>query len=237
MIVITSISPVHANDQKKAVDSWIKSGLKVISLNCKREIEEIKDLYTNVTFIETYRTMEKHFDKPVIQISAMLDYAKSMDEDYFLFTNSDVEIELTNELKTGIKNVMDNKIIICNRNDYGDDKTKAHQYYQGIDLFFIHKKFLGIYPQAMYACGQCFWDYWIPFTAMKSGIDIALIKNKIAFHKKHDLQYSHDNWFRIGRFFRWENQLYQFQDTQHGIGQMSTFVFNMIYKTVEKITL
>lgn len=237
MIVITSISPVHANDQQKAVDSWIKSGLKVYSLNCKREIEEIQDLYPNVTFIETNRTMEKHFLKPVVQISAMLDFAKTLDEDYFLFTNSDVEIEIENGIKDKIKKVMDNKIVICNRNDYGEDKAIAHQYYKGIDLFFIHKRFLNIYPQSMYACGQCFWDYWIPFTAMKSGIDIALIKNKIAFHKIHELQYSHENWFRIGRFFRWENILYQFQDTQHGIGQMSTFVFNRIYKSVEKITI
>jgi len=235
MIIITSIAPVHLNDQKKAVDSWNNLGFKVYSLNNKKEIEVLKGEYKNVNFVETSRTMEKHFDKPVVQISAMLDFAKTLDHEYFLFVNSDIELTDDYNIFEGVKKEMQSKVIIANRQDYGNDKNKHAIYHAGIDMFFIHKKFLNIYPQSMYACGQCFWDYWIPFTAMKSGIDIALLQNVVGFHHKHELQYSHDNWFRIGRFFRWENLLYQFQDTQHGIGQMSTYVHNLIYKTAIKL--
>ena len=63
---VTSISPSHINKdcQQRAIDSWNELGMEVYSMNCKNEIEILKELYTGVTFIETVRTGEVMFGKP-----------------------------------------------------------------------------------------------------------------------------------------------------------------------------
>jgi len=212
--------------------------LKAYSINGYDEIGQIKANYPSVKFIETQRTMEKHFVKPVVQISAMIDFAKSLEgDDYFLFTNSDIEIEVNPEILNMIEKVMFRKIIIANRSDYGEDKSNSQQYYSGIDVFFIHRKFLDIYPQSLYSIGQCFWDYWIPYMAVMNHVELALLENKIAFHKLHPLQYGNNEWHRIGQYFRWDNQLIKYKEDQAGIGQMSDYVFKTIYRNAKKIKI
>lgn len=229
MIACTSISPKHANNdiQLKAVNSWNDLGLKVYSFNCKKECEQLAPLYPNVTFIETNRTMEYHFGKPYVSINAVIDWAKESEFNEFCIINSDIELKTDIDTINRIKSAMAEKILLCNRVNYDTD-YKGTQYLQGIDVFFIHKKWMSIFPQTIFCFGQCFWDYWIPFTASKNGIEVQFIKQDIAFHKNHNVQYSEENWNKTGRYFMWNNDLYQFHPTQ-GIGKMSTFVFNYIY--------
>lgn len=229
MIACTSISPKHANNdiQLKAVNSWHDLGLKVYSFNCKKECEQLASMYPNVAFIETNRTMEHHFGKPYVQINAIFDWAKQQKEDYFCLINSDIELKTDKDTIVRIASEMNNSILMANRVNYDED-YRGTQYLHGIDVFFIHKKWLDLYPQTIFCLGQCHFDYWIPFTASKHGVNIYFIKQDIAFHKNHNVQYSEENWNKTGRYFMWNNDLYQFHPTQ-GIGKMSTFVFNYIY--------
>jgi hypothetical protein len=229
MIACTSISPKHANNdiQLKAVDSWHNLGLKVYSFNCKAECDLLAPLYPNVTFIETSRTMEHHFSKPYVQINAIFDWCKEQEDNKLCLINSDIELVTDKETIGRIDSAMDEKMLMCNRVNY-DTEYKGSQYLQGIDVFFIHKKYLHLYPQTIFCLGQCHFDYWIPFTASKNGVEVQFIRQDIAFHKNHNVQYSEDNWNKTGRYFMWNNDLYQFHPTQ-GIGKMSTFVFNYIY--------
>ena len=73
MIAITSIARRHVNRdiQHKAVQSWIDLGMKVYSMNGKAECDRLRELYPNVTFIETARTMEKTYKRPFVAINAI----------------------------------------------------------------------------------------------------------------------------------------------------------------------
>lgn len=231
MIACTTISPTHINKdiQSKAVKSWIDLGMKVYSFNCKAEVEILKDKYPEVEFITTHRTMELTYGKPLVSINAVLDWCKDQQENEFCLINSDVEVNTDIETIYRIEEQMSNGIILANRVDYTlTFDTTAPFYTQGIDIFFIHKKWLPFYPQSVHCFGMTFWDYYIPYVAIKSGINVTFLEQKIAFHKAHPAQYNADNWKKSGRFFLWEQNLYQFSDTT-GIGLMSTFVYNFIY--------
>ena len=237
MIACTSISPKHANNdiQLVAVNSWLSLGLKVYSFNNKKECQDLAPLYPNVTFIETHRTLEHHYGKPYVSINAVLDWCKEQKEDNFCLINSDIELRTDKETIKRIEYKMVNTVVLANRVNYDND-YRGSQYLLGIDVFFLHKKFIGIYEQSQFCFGQCFWDYWIPYQASKHSIDVAFIKQNIAYHKNHAAQYSHDHWMKSGQYFIWQNQLYQFHPIQ-GVGKMSTFVYNYIYNYSKRIEI
>lgn len=236
MIACTSISPTHINKdiQRVAIASWLGLGMKVYSFNCKKEVDILKDQYPDVTFIETKRTMELTYGKPLTSINGVLDWCKDQQENDFCLINSDIEINSDKATISRIKTQMSESIVLANRIDYKDNHdTTASPYLRGIDIFFINKKWMPFYPQSMHCFGMTFWDYFIPYVAIKNGIDVVFIDQKIAFHKAHEAQYSHDNWLKSGRFFLWEQGLYQYDDTT-GVGRMSNFVFNYIYNASQR---
>jgi len=237
MLAITSISPHHANGdiQAVAVQSWIDLGLKVVSINSRSECAALKPLYPNITFVETTRTMSFDFGKPYVALNSILDYCKYSKETHFCIINSDIELKADKETVDRLKEKMNNTIVLANRVNYDQDHV-GNRYLDGIDVFFIHRNWLGVFPESMYCLGQCFWDYHIPYTAIKSGVEVVFIEQNIAYHKNHNVQYSHDNWLKTGRFFQWQNGLYQFSSTQ-GIGQMSKYVYNYIYSACRRIKI
>lgn len=237
MLCITSISPKHHNNeiQFKAIKSWIESGFTVVSMNGPEEVDFLKPFYPDVTFVKTFRTFEKTYGRPLVSINALMDYAKEQSDPHICLVNSDIELFLSSTQIESIEEKMSEMILISNRLDYDDNYTGV-KYKAGFDVFFIHKKWLPFFPQSMHCMGMTFWDYWVPYTATKAFINVHIINDLIAFHKKHPFQYHQDHWLKSGRFFLWEAMLYQFSDTNE-IGKMSDFVFKYIYKACKSLNL
>lgn len=225
MIAITSVSPthVHSDIQQVAIDSWVKLGLKCYSFNNKSEIDILRKKYKNIQFIETDRTMQNAFGKPYVSISAMVEWAKLQDEDNFCLINSDIELAPDKKLVSRIEKGLDKSVIIANRFDYSKSKKKSTQYLAGIDVFFLHKKHLLCYPPSLFCMGQCFWDYFIPFVALRNDYDVIMMQNEFAFHKEHVVQYSHQNWEKTASIFSIENNL-----TCSDVSRMSDLVFDFL---------
>lgn len=236
MICITSISPSHINSgiQSKAIKSWIDCGMKVFSMNCRSECEILKSLYPDVEFIPTFQTMELSFKKPYVRINAVLDWCKGAHKEHFCIINSDIELKTDADTIIRIEKEMETALVLANRVNYETEYT-GEQYLSGIDVFFIHKKWLNNFAQTLFCFGQCFWDYWVPYSATQRGIELTFIKQNIAFHKNHNAQYDQDQWLKTGRLFIWEHNLYQFNSTQpKEIGRMSSHVYNYIYATAKR---
>lgn len=233
MIAITSISPNHINAgiQQKAIDSWVKLGMEVYSINSKKECEILEPIYTGVKFLQTVRTMEKTYGRPHVNISAIIDACKEMQGDEFCIINSDIELTESVSLANVSKEILNN-LVIANRINHNGD-YKGNTYLAGFDVFFIHRRFLDLFPQSMHAMGMTFVDYFIPYTATQNGVQVVIIEQPFAYHLNHAAQYSKDMWLKSGRFFLWENMLYQFNDTKD-VGKMSNFVYNYIYNSSVK---
>ncbi len=232
MQFITSISPFHINKciQQKAVDSWSKLG-EVVSFNHPDEIHLLKS-YKNVTFIPTTNTMQHIFKKPYVNINAMIDWAKTQSQKHICLINSDIELENNPVLLQKIRFELKDKVVICHRNDYEKKKEEGKPYVLGIDAFFLNQKHLHIYPPSLFCMGNCHWDYSMPFTALKNGIEVINLQNKFAFHKKHPVQYSAKNWETTSKMFALE----------HGIncdnaGRLTELVFNFLNLNTKKVTL
>lgn len=230
MIALTSISPKHLNNgiQKVAVESWLKLGMKVVSMNSQKEIEILEKEYkgVDIEFVPSHRTMEVLFGRPLITINALLDYAKDQVDDEFMIINSDIIIKDVFSMYAGIRERMPNAVTMVKRRDFDKDINNNTVFESGIDIFFIHRNFLHIFPQSIYCIGECWWDYWIPYTLLKNNVTVHKLNEPFAFHKTHAIQYDMYKWGWIAEYFKWENNL----KSKGGASQLNQYVYNYIHQ-------
>jgi len=208
MIAVTSVSPTHKNGdiQLKALESWKAHGFEVYCFQSPSEVDFLAPHYPKwVNWVKTHRTAEKTFKAPYVHINAFIDWAKEKDLESFMIINSDI-IMIGGEKK--IKELWANSyrgLIVMNREDFDEDTNVSTRYEWGMDAFIFHKSFYDIYPQGVYAMGQTWWDFWVPYRTLKANIPIYQVQEKIIYHKKHAIQYNAAEWMRMVQYFQWEN--------------------------------
>jgi hypothetical protein len=200
MIIVTSLSPNHSNkeNQINAIESWKQYG-PCYSMNNGKEREQLESLYNGINFIKTERTLQQLIGKPLVNINAMIDYAKDSYNDLLLI-NSDIILSSLPDLK-------EDGITIFSRYDYSESFEDAKMFEAGFDAFFVPYKFLNIFPPTIYGMGNCFWDHSIPYRAIINNIPVYWHLSKNAFHKIHKAQYDYKEWEYMGEFFKLEFKL------------------------------
>lgn len=209
MIIATSISPRHTNydNQIKAIDSWQRLG-KVYSFNSLMEVPQIKP--GNFELVQTTKTMQHLTGKPLININAFIDFA-ILNNDDLLIINSDIIIREIPPFKN-------DGITLLSRYDYTLDINETNIFSAGFDAFYIPKEFLHIFPVSIYCMGAAWWDYWLPFCCIRNGIPLHYPNGKWLFHQIHKIQYSQEEWYKFGEYFRLDFNF----DKKLIVGQIAT---------------
>lgn len=199
MLIATSL--MYSNDmyeiekQKKAMQTWENMGGRVLSCNVKEEIELLKPIFTQTDFAELPRSGKEVTGKPFPFIYDMLQVlAANTTEDNEIcgIVNSDIFINnLPQEAITKYLSENENTVLILHRYDIEDEKDNAGEYYfSGIDAFFFLSGYLSVFDDKGFMMGRPEWDHWFLGEAVKSGMKVKEIKNKIAFHIKHKQRWS-----------------------------------------------
>lgn len=211
IVVYTSLSPSHTNTetQLEAVKSWNELGLEIYSFNSVEETQILQKSYPDyINFINCTKTSKHIFGKPYVLINEMIDHFNySNNGNVLMLINSDIILKSSNELLNKIKSISSLGILISSRHDYKNELLDGEKYIHGFDVFFIHKKFAKIFPPSMYSMGQTWWDYWLPYTALKNRVSVFRIAESFAFHKEHQKQYNEKDWHRMTQYFRFEHDI------------------------------
>lgn len=226
MIAITSISPKHkmAHAQPNAVDSWIKAGFKVVSINGKAEIETLKKQYPTVEFIECNRTMDGVYKAPYVPISAIIDLAKERQYESIMIINSDIVIKDESKHIQKYVDWCDAGLVIANREDHDGTFANSKRYLYGFDVFMVHSNFYHLIPQSMFCLGQTWWDYWLPYRLIKSGVQVVDVREPIFYHQSHPVQYNGDEWKRMTEHFHWMENISNKRSPQHTNNEVYKFI-------------
>lgn len=199
---ITSISPRHAigDAQINAVQSWVDRGLKVLSFNAQSEIDELADKYPLVTFVRVDRNASGIYKRPYVFISSFIEYAAANELEAVMIINSDIVIngDVSQHFAA-----CENGLVFANRCDHNGDFQNPTRYKHGFDVFFIHSKYYGVLHQSLFAMGQTWWDYWVPYRFVKMGLRIHLITDCLFLHARHAVQYDATEWVRMTEHFQW----------------------------------
>lgn len=193
-MIITSLAPAHKNkeNQLKAIESWKKLDSRIVSVNHASEIKVLKAEY-DVEFIEPKVTGWDLFGKHYIPASELIKIAGK--NGGALIVNSDIIVKALPELKSNP--------IIFNRYDFTDKMENAQFFKSGFDAFYLKEEHCNL-PDTRLCLGQCHWDYWLPYMLMQKGFSIERPVHPYIYHKKHELQYSFDNWKKTAKVFGYE---------------------------------
>lgn len=194
MLIATSLmyskDNLEIEKQKKAMQTWKDIGFRVISCNVIEEIEVLREVFPEVSFIELKRSGKESMGKPFPLIYDMLQALKSntQEEDKICgIVNSDIFLKnISAEEIQAYFRVSDNRVLIMHRYDIDEEEdTKGEYYFSGIDVFFFERKYISMFPDKGFMLGRPEWDHWFLYEADNAGMQILEIKNKIAFHIKH----------------------------------------------------
>lgn len=191
--VFTTINPYgNYEAQNEALLSWSKF-YDVYSVNQTDEIEIAKEKFPYVNFIETDQ-IYNYNNKKLVKLSGILDAIKKVGSDDVAIINSD--IILSNKIKY---KKLNNDLIIATRWEISDSK-ESYPFNNGYDLFIFNYKNIDLFYNQNYVIGMPWWDFYIPVIAIKLGLNVYHIKNKLILHRTHETNYDHDSWVKFGEY-------------------------------------
>lgn len=234
MTALTSISPTHhnADAQQKAIASWIAHGVSPVSFNTPSEIALLRPQYKGVVFIESHRTGRGVFKTPYAMISSLVDYARDNGLESVLVINSDIEIQDPDEVLAGYVERSQHGLVFANRYDHNGDGENPTLYPFGFDAFLLHKNHFDVLPQSLFAMGQTWWDYWIPYRFIRAGLPIMVVKEPVFLHHRHPVQYHQKEWERMTEHFVWMEQYSKVPYVSNGNNAQR--ITNEVYKLIRK---
>ncbi|MGI6585253.1 MAG: nucleoside-diphosphate sugar epimerase/dehydratase [Lutisporaceae bacterium] len=193
ILVATSIAPKDIDNQRKAVDSWIKAGLEVISFNCLEEYEAIKESFQDVDFKIVKRDGRHRFGKPYVYFDDIMEYFSGCDYDICGIINSDIHLlGVDNKFNEYIYEEARDSFVYGNRVEVKSLDDLNGMFYVGHDYFFFDRQVSCIYPREDFWIGQPAWDYWVVYMPIVSGFKVKKIINAIAYHVSHRIQWNEE---------------------------------------------
>lgn len=195
IVLVTSIAPKGLENQKRALDTWMKAGFQIISCNIKEEICLIEDEFPQIEFVEVRRDGREIMGKPCPYIYDMLQVVKERNVDICGIVNSDIYLyKFSDEIYEYIEKEACKKVLFIRRNDINDlcdiENFEFELFFGGIDIFFFPKSSIDLLEDDGLLIGQAMWDYWLPIMFNENGLDIKEIFNPVAFHIRHAMRWS-----------------------------------------------
>ncbi len=190
MRICTSLGPRRTERQQHCIRSWLDLGCEVVAVQPVGEIERLRPLYPDVTFVETTKVGDVFMHQNLVRINALLDQAHT---EPIMIVNSDIEIRSTKEeFYKNWHTTEDKKLLMGIRWDE-DPVTREQKILKyGIDAFLITPAIAKDLNDIGMTMGCPAWDYWIPIHLQRKGYGFVTSKRVEMIHEVHE-----QNWSRI----------------------------------------
>lgn len=191
ILVATSIGPNRIEIQKSAINTWLKAGLKVVSLNTKEEVGKLKPYFPDIQFHEVNRNGKENYGKPYIYIYDFMRYLKSTDYKVVGIINSDIHFkDLNQDILNLIYEEALDSLVYGHRMDVNNVKDSYGTFSYGVDYFFFDKNLIQIYEDDGLCMGRPAWDWWMVCVPASKNKKTKRILNPIGYHVSHPQQWN-----------------------------------------------
>ncbi|MBI5461693.1 MAG: hypothetical protein HY941_05855 [Gammaproteobacteria bacterium] len=208
-LLVTSIAPHNILNQQLAVESWLRLGFSVASLNAPSEIEQLGPDFSTVEFVAVHKDASQDCGKPLVYLDDVVAFLRSHGTPVCGLINSDIHLRATPAMIDYLIGEARGSMVLSNRTDVDTLDQDAGEIYKfGFDAFFFDKSILDMLTSTDFCLGQPWWDYWLASRFMKSpqGVScrfaLKLANFPFAVHVKHDKKWDHSgNYERYGLKF------------------------------------
>jgi tetratricopeptide (TPR) repeat protein len=203
IVIATSIAPVGIAKQKAAIDTWLEAGFHVVSLNIQDEIDKLKPIFKEVNFYQVNRDGRKKFGKPFVYVNDVLNFLQEYGSAICGIVNSDIQLRIEDNFIPFILEQARDSFVFASRMDIDSEEDEMGEVYAyGFDMYFFDRTIIRQFPECDDFClGVPWWDYWVIAIALQHKLNPKYIQNTMAFHIKHDMNYSLDTWRKVGITF------------------------------------
>lgn len=202
ILVATSIAPNKIDEQVAAIDSWVNLGFKVISINTQDEINAVSQFFPKIEFVVAKYNSEQITGKKHIYFDAIKNALLNESFRNVGIINSDIILRSQDNLISKLIENLNDSMIFGSRTDIEDlNSFNGEKYNWGFDYFFFDKEILSKIPESEFCIGMPWWDYWVPTILINKKVKVKYLENEIAFHIKHNTNYSNDLWIYFAKHF------------------------------------
>jgi FkbM family methyltransferase len=196
---VTSLSPASgkAARQRTCIESWIKAGLRVTSLNHPSEIAALARAYP-IDFVPVEKTTDHVFGRPFVAVHSILDWAAGRQ---IMLMNGDIELCLSSWELTRVRRLCNSGLCYLIRHNRERGSARLSREPWGIDAFLIDGRDAALFEPSFLSIGQPFWDYWIPYVFAAAGRPIFTVEFPAAVHENHPQQWGWEAWHRCALEF------------------------------------
>ena len=191
ILVATSIAPNRIEIQRSAINTWVKAGFIVVSLNTKEEVDILKPYFPDIQFHVVTRSAKVKYGKPYIYIYDILSYLKSTDYKVVGIINSDIYFK---DVREGLVNIIYEQaldsLVYGHRMDVSNINDSNGTLCYGVDYFFFDKNLIPIYQDDGLCLGQPAWDWWMVVVPVSENKTTKRILNQIGYHVIHPQQWN-----------------------------------------------
>jgi hypothetical protein len=67
-MLITSLAPYNVENQRRAIDSWLRAGFSVTSLNAEAEIDQCREAFPGIQFHAVAQDARAECGRPLVYL-------------------------------------------------------------------------------------------------------------------------------------------------------------------------
>jgi len=200
LTITTSIAPRRIEAQIEAIESWMKLGFDVVSINCAEEIESLRGFFPEVRFVRAQRDARELLGKPLVYFEEFLKYFQRSGSEICGIVNSDIHLVADEGIISFIKSEAENSLIYGSRTDVDSPDVLAGDVCQtGFDFFFFDRSLISCYPESEFCIGMPWWDYWAPLIPAVEGFQTKRLVSPFAYHIRHTCEWEKEKWLFLAK--------------------------------------
>ena len=167
-LLVTSISPHNIENQQLAIESWLRLGFSVSSLNAEPEIDALKPLFRDVEFVAAQRGTGAGSGRSPVSFNDAVGFLNSRGSPVCGLIKSDIHLRATPAALQFLMEEAKGSLVYASRTDVNslDDPT-GDICKSSFDVFLFDREILKTLPPTELCLGQSWWDLWLPYCLIR----------------------------------------------------------------------
>lgn len=197
LIATSLVLSADMSSQLRAVDSWLKAGFAVVSLNRFEDIPVLKRDFPNIEFAAINRSSDDNYNAPQVYIKDLLSYLGQSSTAVCGIIEPDICL-YGNNLSAAVAKEATNCLIYQEKTCVDGLQRIEGTAFPNFGCIFFDREISTFYSNEAFSLDQPWWDYWAILIPIIGRIPIKHITTPFAYHVSHSQHYDIEAMLSLG---------------------------------------
>lgn len=168
-LLVTSIAPHNIENQHLAIESWLRLGFSVTSLNTQSDVDDLKPLFGGVEFVAVHKDVGAEPGRPQISLNDVIGFLDSRGSPVCGLIKPDIHLQATPVALQFIIEEAKGSLVYASRTDVNSlDDATGDICKSSFDVFLFDHEILKAFPSTELCLGQSWWDLWLAYCLIRA---------------------------------------------------------------------